>query len=232
MITRSKAQVLARYVALCRLAFFIPLHVDLEMRIETEVKLDFKDVLIRPKRSTLKSRSEVSLARDFTFKHSKLQWSGVPIMAANMDTVGTFGIAEELSKHQLFTCAHKHYDRQDWVDFIGKHDDSMKNYVAVSSGTSDADFQKLVEIMAVTPMKFVCLDVANGYSEFFVQYVRKVRAQFPDVTIIAGNVVTGEMTEVMYRFCFFCSCARILIAYMMIFSNSISRWSSDYSNEA
>ena len=110
-------------------------------RIENEIKLDFKDVLIRPKRSTLKSRSQVSLDRTYTFKLSKLEWTGVPIMAANMDTVGTFPMAEAFYDQKLFTCIHKHYGVEEWKDWADAHP-SIISYVAVSSGTSDTDFSK------------------------------------------------------------------------------------------
>lgn len=163
-------------------------------RIENDIKLDFKDVLIRPKRSTLKSRSQVSLDRTFTFKHSKLTWTGVPIMAANMDTVGTFEIAEAFGSYKMFTCIHKHYSIEAWEVWTASHE-HLLDYVAVSSGTSDADFQKVNEILSKTKVKFVCLDVANGYSEHFVDVVRRTRELHPTITIIAGNVVTGEMCE-------------------------------------
>ena len=67
------------------------------MRIETEIKLGFKDVMFRPKRSTLTSRSEVSLERTFRMLHTDQTWTGVPIMPANMDTTGTFEIATVLA---------------------------------------------------------------------------------------------------------------------------------------
>ena len=88
------------------------------MRIEYDIKLGFKDVMFRPKRSTLKSRSNVNLEREFTFMHSKKKWKGVPIIAANMDTVGTFQMAEALSKNQIITAIHKHYSIQEWTEFL------------------------------------------------------------------------------------------------------------------
>eukprot|EP00644_Phytophthora_capsici_P004846 jgi/Phyca11/502600/fgenesh2_kg.PHYCAscaffold_1_\ len=164
-------------------------------RIETEVRLDFKDVLIRPKRSTLKSRSQVDVHREFRFRNSKRTWSGVPVIAANMDTVGTFEMAVELAKFEFITCVHKHYTPQEWAAFAAKHPDVMPT-VAVSAGSSAADIDKITAILKSHPdIRFICLDVANGYSEFFVQAVRNVRAAFPEHTIIAGNVVTGEMVE-------------------------------------
>ncbi|PSV26144.1 MULTISPECIES: GMP reductase [unclassified Photobacterium] len=166
------------------------------MRIEQDLKLGFKDVLFRPKRSTLKSRSQVELTRDFTFKHSGRQWSGVPIIAANMDSVGSFEMVKSLSKHNVMTAVHKHYTVEQWADFINSNDASVLNNAMVSTGTSDADFQKTKDIMAMTDdLIFICIDIANGYSEHLVEYVEKVRAAFPDKVISAGNVVTGDMVE-------------------------------------
>uniref|UniRef100_A0A8C7KJU4 GMP reductase n=1 Tax=Oncorhynchus kisutch TaxID=8019 RepID=A0A8C7KJU4_ONCKI len=157
-------------------------------RIDMDVKLDFKDVLFRPKRSSLKSRSEVDLRRTFTFRNSKQSYHGIPIIAANMDTTGTFEMAQVLSKHlhpsnpgcslTLPACPHP------------------PQHVAVSSGSGQADLEKLCSVLeAVSDIRFVCLDVANGYSEHFVEFVKTVRGRFPQHTIMAGNVVTGEMVE-------------------------------------
>ncbi|DAZ93578.1 TPA: hypothetical protein N0F65_009926 [Lagenidium giganteum] len=164
-------------------------------RIENDIKLDFKDVLIRPKRSTLKSRSQVDVSREFRFRNSKQTWSGVPVIAANMDTVGTFEMAVELAKFQFITCVHKHYTVEEWSAFAAKHPDVLPT-VAVSAGSGDADIERITTILNNhKEIRFICLDVANGYSEFFVQAVRTVRERFADRTIIAGNVVTGEMVE-------------------------------------
>jgi len=163
------------------------------MRIEDEIKLDFKDVLIRPKRSTLSSRKEVDLSRHYRFKHSEREWTGIPIMAANMDGVGTMKMAETLIQHKMFTCLVKGYNEDDFQDIIWKNEG--KNF-AVSTGTSDADFQKLRRILYTYPeIGFICIDVANGYQERFADYVQKVREAFPKYTIIAGNVVTADMTQ-------------------------------------
>ena len=163
------------------------------MRIEDEVKLDFRDVLIRPKRSTLSSRKEVDLTRTYKFKHSGVEWTGVPIMASNMDGVGTIDMARKLYKHQMFTCLVKSYDEDDLFELTGKFGG---NYFAVSTGTSDKDFLKLRQIVNSYPeIHFVCIDVANGYSEHFGEYVSKVRQTYPHITIIAGNVVTADMTQ-------------------------------------
>ena len=163
------------------------------MRIEDEIKLDFKDVLIRPKRSTLSSRKEVDLNRTYKFKHSGTEWTGVPIMAANMDGVGTLDLARVLYDNRMFTCLVKTYNEDDLCDLATK---IGGNYFAVSTGTSDSEFLKLRRIINAYPeIHFICIDVANGYQERFGDYVQKVRETFPHCTIIAGNVVTADMTQ-------------------------------------
>ena len=166
------------------------------MRIENDLKLGFKDVMFRPKRSTLKSRSEVTLEREFNFLHSDITWKGVPIIAANMDTVGTFNMAKALSNHNIFTAIHKHYTIDDWRKFIHESSVNTLNNIAISTGTSKEDAKKVKTILNEFPqINFICIDVANGYSEHFVEFVRKMRKQHPNKVIIAGNVVTGEMVE-------------------------------------
>ncbi|MCG7490426.1 GMP reductase [Vibrio sp. Of14-4] len=166
------------------------------MRIEQELKLGFKDVLFRPKRSTLKSRSQVELTREFTFKHSGRQWSGTPVIAANMDSVGSFAMAKALAEHGVMTAVHKHYTVDDWAEFVKSADSQTLKNVMVSTGTSEADFQKTKDIMALSDeLIFICIDIANGYSEHLVEYIEKVRVAFPDKVISAGNVVTGDMCE-------------------------------------
>lgn len=166
------------------------------MRIENEIKLGFKDVMFRPKRSTLKSRSEVTIEREFTFLHTQKKWSGVPLIAANMDTVGTFEMAEALYKDKIITAIHKHYSVQEWSNFLKDKNDDFYQYIALSTGTGKADEQKIKTILDSNPkIQFLCIDVANGYSEHFVEFVKKARQNFPDKIIMAGNVVTGEMVE-------------------------------------
>ena len=166
------------------------------MRIENDIKLGFKDVMIRPKRSTLKSRSKVNLTRKFRFFHSNNEWSGIPVMAANMDTVGTFEMALALSNKQLFTAIHKHYSLKQWDDFLKTAPEGIEDYIAVSTGTGKRDADKLKAILKKYPkLKFICIDVANGYSEHFVNFVQQTRESNPNKIIIAGNVVTGEMVE-------------------------------------
>lgn len=167
-------------------------------RILDGVKFDFRDVLLVPKRSTLKSRSDVELTREYIFKNSKQRYSGVPVVASNMDTVGTFEMAMALAEVDCFTAIHKWYTVDEWKQF-GQNAQKMPKLfenVAVSSGSSDEDFAKMRQILEAVPeLKFICLDVANGYSEFFVDVVRRAREQFDKHTIFAGNVVTGEMVE-------------------------------------
>jgi GMP reductase len=166
------------------------------MRVETDLKLGFKNVLIRPKRSELESRAQVALERNFTFLHSRKQWTGVPVIAANMDTVGTFEVAAVLAKHGLLTAIHKHYSASQWDEFLAGQDDDIYARIMISAGTSADDFSKLQQIITSHPkLEFICLDVANGYTEIFVEHVTRVRQAFPDLTIVAGNVVTGEMVE-------------------------------------
>lgn len=162
------------------------------MRIEDDIKLDFSDVLIRPKRSTLSSRKEVSLTRTYKFKHSQQEYTGVPIMAANMDGVGTLPIAEELSKHGMFTCLVKSYDSGNLEHFDGEV--NFDN-IAVSTGIGEKDYNHLKNMLDYYPFKYICIDVANGYSEHFGDFVAKIRDEWPTHTIIAGNVVTADMTQ-------------------------------------
>ena len=165
------------------------------MHLENSVKLDFKDVLIRPKRSTLTSRSEVDITREFKFLHSSEPYHGIPIIAANMDTTGTFEMASALARHKMSTALHKHYTAKEYVDFFQKLEN--KSDAFYSLGIGEHDWQKFREVMAAAPgaIRYVCIDVANGYSEHFVQFVAKAREAWPQKTIIAGNVVTGEMCE-------------------------------------
>lgn len=164
------------------------------MRIENDVKLDFKDVLIRPKRSTLKSRSEVSLEREYRFKNSQQVWRGVPIIAANMDHTGTTDMAKSLTEHNMLTALSKFISPEEY-ESTKKTNPQAYKYSFISSGLGDEGIETLKKAMEITDCPFICLDVANGYSQPFVDFVKRVRATFPDKIIMAGNVVTGEMVE-------------------------------------
>ena len=164
------------------------------MRIEEELKLDYSDVLFRPKRSTLSSRKDVDLNRTYKFKYSRNEWSGIPIMAANMDGVGELGIADELSANEMITCLTKQHD----VKKLSKYKNLKKNYqnIALSIGIKKEDFNNLDKILKeFSFFKFICIDVANGYSEHFSSFLKKVRDKYPTKTLIAGNVVTADMTQ-------------------------------------
>ena len=171
------------------------------MVIEEDFKLDFSSVLIRPKRSTLKSRKEVDLFRTTIFRNSKEEYIGIPIMAANMDGVGTFEIADALAKKNLFTCLVKTYSVNELVSFFDCDDSDLRydrrENVAMSIGTSDDDLQKFCNVMELSDgaVKYLCVDVANGYTEMFSNFIYQLRLNFSKLVIIAGNVVTGDMTQ-------------------------------------
>lgn len=168
------------------------------MRIERDIKLDYCDVLFRPKRSTMGSRKDVSLERTYTFRNSKHTYTGLPIMAANMDGVGTTSMATTLSKFDLFTVLNKSYlakDINQWMNSKDWNPELLKN-ISVSTGITQADQENIDKVLELNPgIKFVCIDVANGYSEKFIDYVAKFRDKYPHITIIAGNVVTPDVTE-------------------------------------
>jgi GMP reductase len=155
------------------------------MKLLDDVKLDFSDVLLLPKRSEYSSRSEVQLEREFTFKHSKQTWKGIPIMVSNMDTTGTIEMARELQQYKIITCLHKYYKASDIPD------DLDREYYTVSSGINQKDLENLDEIVRVVNPKFICLDVANGYMTKFIEVCASVREKYPDKIIIAGNVCTA-----------------------------------------
>lgn len=169
------------------------------MRIETEIKLDYSDVLLKPKRSTMGSRKEVELKREFNFRNylqrREPHYSGIPIMAANMDGVGTFEMAISLSRHDMFTCLKKDYTPKQISTFFNTNP-KIRDNVAYTMGIVDSDVVKYKETLKLTDkIKYVCIDVANGYSERFIDFVAKFREENPRVVIIAGNVVTPEITE-------------------------------------
>jgi len=175
------------------------------VRIEEDMKLDYKDVLIRPKRSTLRSRSQVKLDRKFQFRHYRPDfpenriadhYNGIPVMASNMDGVGTFTMADKLAEGEMFTCLVKTYSAEELIEYFNGPIERAE-CVAMSIGTSESDYNKLLQVKKEcdSKLKYVCMDIANGYSDHFAKHVRKVREEFPDLVIIAGNVVTREMTE-------------------------------------
>ena len=157
------------------------------MKILDDIKLDFNDVLMIPKRSEYSSRSEVSLERTFKFKYSPYTWTGVPIMVSNMDTTGTIEIALEMQKHKVLTCLHKYYVLE---NLLNKKLDM--DYIAISTGIGEQDLEKLDKIMSGINPKFICIDVANGYMAKFIDTCKKVRDKYPNNILIAGNVCTQQ----------------------------------------
>ncbi len=164
------------------------------MRIEEDLKLDYSDVLFRPKRSTLSSRKDVDLKRTYKFKYSKNEWSGIPVMAANMDGVGELDVAEILSEFGMITCLTKQHD----VNKLKKYKKLKSIYknISLSIGIKKEDFERLDKTLKeFSFIKFICVDVANGYSEHFSAFIKSVRDKYPTKTIIAGNVVTADMAQ-------------------------------------
>ena len=165
------------------------------MHIDREIKLDFNDVLIRPKRSALPSRAEVDITREFRFKHSASSYRGVPIIAANMDTIGTFEMARALAPFDLSVALHKHYGVDELVAFFKALKVKSNAFYTMGITKNDLDRFARVRRRAGAAIHYVCIDVANGYTESFVKFVEKFRHAYPQITLMAGNVVTGEMTE-------------------------------------
>lgn len=165
------------------------------MRIEEDVKLDFCDVLIKPKRSESPSRLNIELCRNYVFKNSGNSWEGIPVIAANLDTVGTFDMADALFKFQMQTCLNKHYSENELISFFNTRADSRQFFYTL--GIMDDDFSKFKNVYDTTYQRIrnVCIDVANGYSAFFVDRVKKFRELYPHLNIMAGNVATPEMVQ-------------------------------------
>jgi len=167
------------------------------MQIINEVKLDFNDVLIMPKRSLLTSRSDAKLERTFKFKYSDITWTGIPIIAANMDSTGTFEMFHSLKKHKIFTALHKHYSEEELIEFFNSISEEESNYVFYTLGMSKKDKLKYEKVKSSINKKinFVCIDVPSAYLEKFVDFVKTFRKENPNIVLMVGNVCTGEMTE-------------------------------------
>ena len=166
------------------------------MRLDQNIHLDYADVLLKPKRSTLSSRRDVDMTRTFTFRNSKESYTCCPIVASNMDGVGTFSMAKVLQDYKMMTVITKSTTPEQWKQAVG---DGIKlKYLSVCTGakrnTKDNDTMHNV-LKNYPDVKFITIDVANGYHEHFVDFVKQTRDEYPDKTIIAGNVVTAEMTE-------------------------------------
>lgn len=176
------------------------------MRIENEVLLDYSDVSLKPKRSTLNSRNEVDLERDFKFLYSNKTWKGVPIIASNMDTSGTLEIGRIFKAFHMLTAIHKFCAVEEWREFLTFYKrvqglSYVENFIIPSIGlkeyaTSFINLEKLFNEFEID-FKFLLVDVANGYIENFVDFIKKMRLIYPDKIIIAGNVVTAEGVEAL-----------------------------------
>ena len=164
------------------------------MKIDYTPQLDFKDVLIRPKRTTITSRVQVCLEREFVFPNTKTKWRGVPILSSNMDTTGTFEVYDVLSKFKMITCFNKFYTISDFENRILEKEINPE-YFMISTGIQESEFSNLYDIIKLTNAKWICVDVANGYMKNVVTYCSKLRESFPDKIIVAGNVATREMCE-------------------------------------
>lgn len=162
------------------------------MRIDNDLKLDFDDVLIRPKRSEAPSRLAVDLDREFSFLNSGATWSGIPIVASNMDTVGTMAMADALGP-QIMTCLHKYYTESELDAFFDQ--DERRTFAFLTLGIKDEDLARLHRVAQKTTINYVCVDTANGYTKVFVDWVKRIRDALGDVTIMAGNVATPEMVQ-------------------------------------
>ena len=164
------------------------------MQIFYEKQLDFPDVILKPKRSRLNSRKEVTISRDYNFKKwSNSKITGTGIFAANMSTTGTFEVAKVMCKHNLFTALHKHYAAEEIIDFLKTN---KKNHlIFISTGVQESDYLKIKKILKTGLVNNVCVDVANGYTPYLKEFISNLRHNFPDIVIMAGNVVTGAMTE-------------------------------------
>jgi GMP reductase len=162
------------------------------MRIDHDPKLDFDDVLIRPKRSEAPSRATVVLEREYPFLNSRARWKGIPIVAANMDTVGTMAMAEALGP-TMMTCLHRYYPEDRLIDFFRNEVHRTSTFFTL--GIKDDEFEKVQRVRAQAPIRFICVDAANGYTKYFVERVQRIREAYPELTIMAGNVATPEMVQ-------------------------------------
>ncbi len=172
---------------------------------QSKIHYDFDDVMIKPCLSYLNSRAQVNLEKTFYFNNkingalnNIIEWSGIPIIAANMDTVGTFEVYNVLKNYKMLTALHKFYTLDDYKNIINAGEIILDpNYFMVSTGISDENYKNMIEIVEYTNCKWICIDVANGYMTSLLEFVNKVRHRFPNKIIIAGNVVTSEMVKLL-----------------------------------
>jgi len=165
--------------------------------IEQTPKLDFHNVLIQPMRSSLNSRNEVNLERTFNFSNGQ-KWTGIPIICANMATTGTFEVYEKLSEYKILTAFHKFYTANDYKIFNETSQFGLNpEYFMVSTGITDEDYNRLIEIFEVINIKWICIDIANGYIPKLIEFTNKIRYKFPNCIVVAGNVATPDMVTTL-----------------------------------
>lgn len=172
-------------------------------KIVKDIKYDFNNVLILPKRSTLSSRKDVILDQTFTFKYSHHTWNGISIIASNMDTTGTFEIYDVLSKYKCITCMNKFYTCDDYQNAImtrKKEGGLNPDYFMVSTGISTNDYENVCSILDTIECKWICVDVANGYMTALLNFLKRLRHKYPNHIIVAGNVATVEGITMISKF--------------------------------
>ena len=170
----------------------------MQNKFDLDIKYEYDDVMIKPCYSTINSRSEVNLECTYSFGNDKT-WTGIPIIAANMDTIGTFDMYRVLVKYKMLTALHKFYTVADYErESIKEQLDP--NYYMVTTGISDADYEKFNNIQKYLNAEngWICIDVANGYMSNFLEFCKRVRRDYPKKIIVAGNVVTAEMTKKLF----------------------------------
>ena len=158
--------------------------------------LGFKDVLIKPAPSDVKSRKEINLTRKFTFKGG-IEKTFTPVVGSNMIGVGTFRAAKVLAKYEMLTCIGKRATMWDWKTCYNAYPEIFP-YVAVTVGLRDASIIDSLDYNKI-PVDIVCCDVANGYQEQFVEFVSYIKSRFPNKTVIAGNVATSYGAEALWE---------------------------------
>jgi len=165
------------------------------MRIENSIELNYDDVLILPKRSSIQSRKDIQLTRTFRMPHTGQHFICLPIFAANMSVVGTLRMASELMKQLACCCLHKFYEPTVLIDFFTSHRSNKSIHSFYTLGVRNNDLEKLQYVASKIPIKRICIDAANGYTQFFVNRVKTIRKLFPNCILIAGNVCTSEMVQ-------------------------------------
>ena len=181
--------------------YIILMSVSNDSNIDSNYKLQFENVMIKPCLSDILSRSKVNLERTFTFKNNieslnkrEISWTGIPIISANMDTTGTFEVYNVLSQYKMLTAMNKFYTLTDYQSCGLQLD---PDYFMVSTGITDANYANLNEILDKIECKWICIDVANGYTKSFINFCIKIREKYPNKIIVAGNVCTVEAVDIL-----------------------------------